>query len=68
MKAFQHKNATSVKEAVALLAQGAGKALPIAGGSDLLGEMKDLVNQVAHKFQGSSRTSPFSRDPKSPHP
>ena len=34
----------------------------------LLGEMKELVNQVAHKFQGSSRTSPFSRDPKSPHP
>jgi len=34
----------------------------------LLGEMKELVNQVAHKFQGSPRTSPFSREPKSPHP
>lgn len=33
----------------------------------LLGEMKELVNQVAHKFQGSPRTSPFARDPKSPH-
>ncbi len=43
MKAFVHKNATSVKEAVALLAQGAGKAMPIAAGSDLLGEMKDRI-------------------------
>jgi predicted nuclease with TOPRIM domain len=33
----------------------------------LLGEMKELVNQVAHKFQGSPRTSPFAREPKSPH-
>lgn len=32
----------------------------------LLGEMKDLVNQVAHKFQGPSKTSPFSREPRSP--
>ena len=43
MKAFQHKNATSVKEAVTLLSQSSGKALPIAGGSDLLGEMKDRI-------------------------
>lgn len=34
----------------------------------LLGEMKDLVNQVAHKFQGPSRTSPFAREPRSPQP
>ena len=32
----------------------------------LLGEMKDLVNQVAHKFQGPSKASPFSREPRSP--
>ena len=32
----------------------------------LLGEMKDLVNQVAHKFQGPSKASPFARDPRSP--
>lgn len=36
--------------------------------SKLLGEMKDLVNQVAHKFQGPSKPSPFSRDPRSPQP
>ncbi len=34
----------------------------------LLGEMKDLVNQVAHKFQGPSKTSPFAREPRSPQP
>ncbi|OFV96441.1 MAG: hypothetical protein A3H28_01905 [Acidobacteria bacterium RIFCSPLOWO2_02_FULL_61_28] len=43
MKAFRHKNARTVKEAVTLLQQSAGKALPIAGGSDLLGEMKDFI-------------------------
>ncbi len=43
MKAFIHKNATSVREAVSLLAQHRGKALPIAAGSDLLGEMKDRI-------------------------
>jgi len=32
----------------------------------LLGEMKDLVNQVAHKFQGPSKTSPFAREPRPP--
>ena len=32
----------------------------------LLGEMKDLVNQVAHKFQGPSKSSPFARDPRPP--
>ena len=34
----------------------------------LLGEMKDLVNQVAHKFQGPSKSSPFAREPRSPQP
>ncbi len=43
MKAFINKNATSVKEAVSLLSQSSGKALPVAAGSDLLGEMKDWI-------------------------
>lgn len=34
----------------------------------LLGEMKELVNQVAHKFQGPSKTSPFARESRSPQP
>src|SRR5260370_27453099 len=32
----------------------------------LLGEMKDLVNQVAHKFHVPSKSSPFARDPRPP--
>ena len=32
----------------------------------LLGEMKELVTQVAHKFQGPSKSSPFSREPRPP--
>jgi hypothetical protein len=32
----------------------------------LLGEMKDLVTQVAHKFQGPSKSSPFAREPRPP--
>lgn len=36
--------------------------------SKLLGEMKELVNQVAHKFQGPSKASPFAREPRSPQP
>ena len=43
MKAFRHINAASVREAVSLLVEHHGKALPIAGGSDLLGEMKDRI-------------------------
>src|ERR1035437_5398143 len=43
MKAFLHKDAKSVREAVSLLAQHPGKSLPIAAGSDLLGEMKDGI-------------------------
>ena len=43
MKAFRHKNPASVRDAVTALAQNPGKSLPIAGGSDLLGEMKDKI-------------------------
>ena len=34
----------------------------------LLGEMKELVTQVAHKFQGPSKSSPFAREPRPPQP
>ena len=43
MKAFSHKNAGSVQEAVTLLAQGAGHALPVGGGSDLLEILKEQI-------------------------
>jgi hypothetical protein len=29
--------------------------------------MKELVNEVAHKFQGPLRTSPFAREAKVSH-
>ncbi|MFZ5570692.1 MAG: FAD binding domain-containing protein [Thermodesulfobacteriota bacterium] len=41
MKDFMHFNACSVDEAVALLQRYGGKADMIAGGTDLLGKMKD---------------------------
>jgi len=33
----------------------------------LVGEMKTLVNEVARKFQGPQRPSPFARDSTMPH-
>jgi NADPH-dependent glutamate synthase beta subunit-like oxidoreductase len=41
MKSFEHKDATSIKEAVKL--QGKGKTKLIAGGTDLLGILKDRI-------------------------
>ena len=43
MKAFAHFNAASVEEAVSLLQRYDGKAQVIAGGTDLLGKMKDRI-------------------------
>jgi len=43
MKAFDYFKATSVADAVALLAQHGDKSAVLAGGSDLLGMMKDSV-------------------------
>jgi NADPH-dependent glutamate synthase beta subunit-like oxidoreductase len=43
MKSFIHHNAKTVKEAAALLAKNKGKAKVYAGGTDLLGELKDNI-------------------------
>ena len=43
MRTFTHFNATSVEEAVALLRRYQGKAKLIAGGTDILGKMKDRI-------------------------
>lgn len=43
MKAFKHVNATSVKEAIELIRTCEGKASLIAGGTDLLGVLKDEI-------------------------
>lgn len=45
MKAFAYVNAANEKDAIAALATERGKALPLAGGMDLLGLMKDYVAQ-----------------------
>ena len=43
MKRFEHHNARSIREAVKLLNDYEGKAKVIAGGTDLLGALKDRV-------------------------
>ncbi len=48
MKPFAYAEPDTVAEAVAMLEAGQGRARPIAGGSDLLGELKD---ETAHYEQ-----------------
>lgn len=43
MKTFTHFNASTVEEAVSLLRRYKGRAALIAGGTDLLGKMKDRI-------------------------
>ncbi len=43
MKAFTHFNASTVDEAVSLLKRYKGRAALIAGGTDILGKMKDRI-------------------------
>jgi xanthine dehydrogenase YagS FAD-binding subunit len=43
MKPFSHFNATTIDEAVSVLRRYKGKAHLIAGGTDLLGKMKDRI-------------------------
>ena len=45
MKAFAYVNAANEKEAIAALGPDRGKFLPMAGGMDLLGLMKDYIAQ-----------------------
>ena len=43
MKEFKHVNATTVEEAASALKEYEGRAKVTAGGTDLLGEMKDEI-------------------------
>lgn len=43
MKTFTHFNASTIEEAVSLLGRYRGKAVLIAGGTDILGKMKDRI-------------------------
>src|SRR5271157_4123332 len=44
LRFFKHTSALSPDEAVALLAEHRGKAAVIAGGTDLLGALKDKIH------------------------
>ena len=44
MRSFRHVNASSLSEASDLLAAGPAQAKPLAGGTDLLGTLKDEVH------------------------
>ncbi len=43
MRAFEHFNANTLDEAVAILGRYAGRAQVVAGGTDLLGKLKDEI-------------------------
>ncbi|MCX8033334.1 MAG: FAD binding domain-containing protein [Thermoleophilia bacterium] len=43
MRSFEHVNAVSVEQAVSILRKHGSQARVIAGGTDLLGEMKDAI-------------------------
>lgn len=43
MKTFKHVTAESVEDAISILKEAGGKARIIAGGTDLLGEMRDAI-------------------------
>jgi len=43
MRAFEHFNATTLEQAVAILGRYGGRARVIAGGTDLLGKLKDEI-------------------------
>ncbi len=47
MREFAHVNAMTIEEAVSILREFKGTARPIAGGTDLLGQMKD---RILHRY------------------
>ena len=62
MKAFAYVKAAGEKQAVAALAAPGGKALPLAGGMDLIGLMKEPVPEVCDATTAPQRYQ--SRLPK----
>jgi len=47
MQPFEYVEANSIEDAVALLAAQPGSAYPVAGGTDLLSEIKEGVGAAA---------------------
>ncbi|MCU0486312.1 MAG: FAD-dependent oxidoreductase, partial [Anaerolineales bacterium] len=60
MKAFQHKNVQSFEEAVELLIQRGALAQPLAGGTDLLGTLKDAIHAETPEVLVNLKTIPGS--------
>ena len=58
MRRFEHYNATSVSEAVKLLNESKGAAYIIAGGSDLMGCLKDNLWMEAPERVVNLKTVP----------
>ena len=58
MKDFVHLNATTIEEAVSVLREFKGRAKPIAGGTDLLGQMKDQIHANYPKAIVNIKTIP----------
>ena len=50
MRDFIYKSAGSIREAAALIAKNPGKAVAMAGGTDLLGVLKDNVHPAYHEL------------------
>jgi xanthine dehydrogenase YagS FAD-binding subunit len=62
MKRFNHFDATSIEEAVSLLNHGEGPAYVMAGGSDLMGCLKDNLWMEAPKRIVNLKTIPGLKD------
>ncbi len=63
MKAFAYVKAAGEKQAIAALAAPGGKALPLAGGMDLIGLMKDYVAQPDRLVSVKELDASISRGP-----
>ena len=58
MKEFTHVNVSTVEEAASILAKNKSKAKIIAGGTDLLGQMKDEILAEYHELIVNIKTIP----------
>ena len=58
LRNFKHISASSLKEATAILSKSNGKAVAIAGGTDLLGVLKDKIHAQSPEIVVDLKTIP----------
>jgi xanthine dehydrogenase YagS FAD-binding subunit len=58
MKKFLHRNVSTVNEAISILGQQEGRAKIIAGGTDLLGQIKNRIHPVTPEVLINIKTIP----------